>query len=82
MPPSTNGQSTMPGINGTSSPTTVQLIDENCKFKYVCDEEEVFNGSEDVGQFIRGSKLEGFGYHLVAVFGSQSTGKSSSVGWK
>jgi len=48
----------------------------------MCRKEGLFNGSEDVGEFIRGSTVEGFGYHLVAVFGSQSTGKSSSLGGK
>jgi hypothetical protein len=59
-----------------SVPDTVQLIDEDCVFKYI----PVFNinSSEQVGSYIRESKLEGFGYHLVAVFGSQSTGKSIS----
>ena len=33
--------------------------------------------SDDVGSYIRDSGLEGFGYHVVAVFGSQSTGKST-----
>jgi protein SEY1 len=30
-----------------------------------------------VGEYIRETHFDGFGYHLVAVFGSQSTGKST-----
>ena len=62
-------------ING-STPSTVQLIDEDCVFKYP-HIRNVLTSSEEVGSYIRASKLEGFGYHLCAVFGSQSTGKST-----
>ena len=68
-------------MNGSLSPS-VQLIDKDCNFKYSLSK----NGgnhadgfSDKVGSYIRDTKLEGFGYHLVAVFGSQSTGKSTSA---
>jgi hypothetical protein len=68
--------------NGSSHPRTVQLIDEDCNFKsFSCTSGLI--DSDQIGSYIRDTKLEGFGYHLVAVFGSQSTGKSSSIsrGW-
>ena len=43
----------------------MQLISEDFKF------------SEDVSNLLDGWKLIGFNYHVVAVFGSQSTGKST-----
>ena len=65
-------------VNGSTSRNTVQLIDEDCNFKsssfYVGDEVDFC--SDKVGTYIRETKLEGFAYHLIAVFGSQSTGKS------
>jgi len=36
----------------------------------------LLTASDEIGSYIKEIKLEGFGYHLVAVFGSQSTGKS------
>ena len=73
---------TTPELNGLSSRSTVQLIDEESSFKYLGDSQKATNegGSDQIGTFIRDSKLEGFGYHLVAVFGSQSTGKSIPPG--
>ena len=65
-------------VNGSSPPKTVQLIDEDCNFKYSCCTSDLID-SDQIGSYIRDTKLEGFGYHLVAVFGSQSTGKSSTI---
>ena len=45
--------------------TAIQLIDETCQF----------NGA--VGKYMSKLHLQGFDYHLIAVFGSQSTGKST-----
>jgi hypothetical protein len=63
-------------VNGSTSQSTVQLIDEDCNFKYSQNILGINFVSEKIGEYIRDTKLEGFGYHLVAVFGSQSTGKS------
>jgi hypothetical protein len=65
------------GINGSSSPNTIQLVDEDCSFKYgSLNVFDYLRDSDEIGSYIRDTRLEGFGYHLVAVFGSQSTGKS------
>jgi hypothetical protein len=68
-----------PEINGTGGGhSTIQLIDADCNFKSSkLSGPLAYEGSEQIGTFIQNSKLEGFGYHLVAVFGSQSTGKST-----
>lgn len=70
-----------PETNGSTTTTskTVQLIDEDCNFKYPSAAARELMDSDEVGRYIKDSKLEGFEYHLVAVFGSQSTGKSCSL---
>ena len=67
-----------PRSTGSVAVPPSSLLTKRVRSSTLGDSQKATNegGSDQIGTFIRDSKLEGFGYHLVAVFGSQSTGKS------
>jgi len=71
-----------PSSTGSVAVPPSSLLTKRVRSSTLGDSQKATNegGSDQIGTFIRDSKLEGFGYHLVAVFGSQSTGKSIPPG--